>query len=386
VTLTDRTAVLDLESMLAPIDGEDPAGPDLNGDGEIEIAELRSTARGLETAKSVGERDAEVGEDAFADVRARHPNSAWLTLVDDATAFLRTRSKDVQIGLILVHAAVRAHGFTGLYDGLRAIVGLLRDYGDAVHPRDSRRRAALVNRYFFGDRPALLPACDAATIVVADIVMGGGPDRSGEQVTAALTNARLRASRDAGFVKMRTDVGRAILGSSDVDRLIAAAGPALPVTVELLRAIESELRELETIIQDPSEPVVSSRTDAITLMLDEILVVLEPNTGMPENGSGSTSSDASAGAAQSSTGAPRNEGGINSRAEAFMALERIAHWFDRNEPQSTVPYDLRRAIRRGKLTLDQLVRELMTPADQEIPRVLRDLGVHEERSRESDGG
>jgi type VI secretion system protein ImpA len=56
-------------------------------------------------------------------------------------------------------------------------------------------------------------------------------------------------------------------------------------------------------------------------------------------------------------------GAITTRAEAFQTLERVAKFFEQTEPQSFIPYSLRQIVRRGGLTLPELLTELIASDD-----------------------
>jgi predicted component of type VI protein secretion system len=73
-------------------------------------------------------------------------------------------------------------------------------------------------------------------------------------------------------------------------------------------------------------------------------------------------------------------GAIGSRAQALAALEQVARFFEKTEPQSFIPYSLRQIIRRGSLALPELLAELI--ANEEARRDLSRLtGVPDQQER-----
>ena len=52
-------------------------------------------------------------------------------------------------------------------------------------------------------------------------------------------------------------------------------------------------------------------------------------------------------------------GAINTREQAFKQLLEIAEYFRKNEPHSPVSYVLEKAVKWGKMPLDELMKELI---------------------------
>src|SRR6185436_15663590 len=101
------TAVIDIEQLLAPIAGDNPAGRDLSFSGVI--AELKELRRSDET-ENLGE---------WAPKEAKTAN--WAKLVKLASTTLESQSKDILVAAHLSEAAVHQHGMAGLRDSLRLI-------------------------------------------------------------------------------------------------------------------------------------------------------------------------------------------------------------------------------------------------------------------------
>ena len=67
-------------------------------------------------------------------------------------------------------------------------------------------------------------------------------------------------------------------------------------------------------------------------------------------------------------------GQIGNRSAAFDLLETVAKWFEIHEPQSILPSEIRKAIRRGKMSPQELYMDLITDAD--VRRQLyKDVGM-----------
>ena len=110
-----------LEELLAPIEGDIPAGPELRSSNEfaaIERAFLDADQPALMTPTGVTE---EVGDE-------------FELVVELATDFLRDQSKDLKVAVLLAVSLLRVEGYSGLATGLEVVKGLLDNFWDGLHP------------------------------------------------------------------------------------------------------------------------------------------------------------------------------------------------------------------------------------------------------------
>jgi type VI secretion system protein ImpA len=82
----------------------------------------------------------------------------------------------------------------------------------------------------------------------------------------------------------------------------------------------------------------------------------EPAEGQ-SNGSG-----AAADGAHASNGAASGSGAVTNREEALRALSKISEFFKATEPHSTIAFTLDDVVRRARLTLPELLAELLPDA------------------------
>lgn len=110
-----------LEELLAPIEGEISAGPDLRSSNEFaEVEKAFLDADQPSTLSPVG-AESEM-EEGFDEV------------VELASEFLKSQSKDLKIAIFLTASLMRVESFKGLADGLEVILGLLKEYWDTMYP------------------------------------------------------------------------------------------------------------------------------------------------------------------------------------------------------------------------------------------------------------
>src|SRR5438105_3724802 len=95
--------VLDLEALLKPISGENPAGAPVRYTG---VYDAIQEARREDDTLPMGEwqREAKTAD--------------WRAVINLCSETIGKTSKDLQIGAWLVEALVRRHGFAGLREGL----------------------------------------------------------------------------------------------------------------------------------------------------------------------------------------------------------------------------------------------------------------------------
>ena len=114
-----QPSVVDLDALLAPIEGENPSGESLRYAGTYdEIAEARRADDNLN-------QGAWQTELKYADYRK---------VIELAVPALTSRSKDLQIGAWLSEALMKQHSFAGLRDSLKLLTGLQENFWDTLYP------------------------------------------------------------------------------------------------------------------------------------------------------------------------------------------------------------------------------------------------------------
>src|ERR1700754_936410 len=110
---------LDLEKLLAPIAGDDPAGPDLAYDPQRHQIE-----QAFDTSVSI---DASGVAESAGDID-------WRVIIA-AIADQSERTKDVWLPVYLCRAGARAGQLAAVETGAQALAGLLESFWDHAHPR-----------------------------------------------------------------------------------------------------------------------------------------------------------------------------------------------------------------------------------------------------------
>ncbi len=112
-------SIIDVEKLLAPVDGESPVGADLSYDPSyMEIEQI-----------AAGKPEQQVGDTIIA---AEDPD--WKELKGRCTEAL-ARTKDLRVAMHLLVTALKMEGLTGLRDGLGLIRGILEKYWEKFYPQ-----------------------------------------------------------------------------------------------------------------------------------------------------------------------------------------------------------------------------------------------------------
>jgi type VI secretion system protein ImpA len=110
---------IDIDAVLAPIPGENPAGEDLRYSQSYE--EIKE-ARKFDDSLDMGDWKHEI------------KSADWDKVVSLSVDALSAKSKDLQIAVWLAEALILTEGFAGLAAGLKIITGLLQEYWEGLYP------------------------------------------------------------------------------------------------------------------------------------------------------------------------------------------------------------------------------------------------------------
>jgi type VI secretion system protein ImpA len=110
---------IDIEAILAPIPGDNPAGEDLRySPAYDQIKEARRADDLLDRG----------------DWQREIKTSDWDAVIATTVEALINKSKDLQMAAWLTEALVNTKGFSGLAIGFKMLTGFLRDYWEHVYP------------------------------------------------------------------------------------------------------------------------------------------------------------------------------------------------------------------------------------------------------------
>jgi type VI secretion system protein ImpA len=324
------TGTLDLDQLLSSVSEEEPAGSDLEYDplfGEMERA-----AEGKE-------------EQQFGDIIIPAEDPDWRELKKKSLE-VASKSRDLRAAVYLTQALIRTDGFDGLADGLALIKGYLDNYWESLHPQldpdDANDPTLRVNTLINICAPFDSLAGINKIPVVSSTVMGKFSYRD-----IQLANGNLQKTDSAHQDLSLDQIDAAFREASDEDNQHTL--DQITTSAETVVAIESRLNELVGVDQAPD---LSSLADLLKEIADEV----SQRCGLSTSAEASESAAAgSSQAAQPQTAAP---GEINNRDDVIKTLERIAQYYEKNEPSSPIPLLLNRAKRLVKMDFYEIVQDL----------------------------
>ncbi len=364
--------VLNLASLLEPIPGPSPAGIDLRTDPSSVspyqlIKEDRKANRQIETQID------RAGSDGVKDISP--PD--WRSLVEKATKALAEQTKDLEITAYLIEAEVRIHGFAGMRDGFRLARELVDTYWDGLYPSpgdpDIETRFAHILQ---------LNGIDSAGALIVPIAKIPFTERTGSgefsmvhhqaaKATGAITDAKARQAKIDGGAMTIEKIQRAVAETSsefyrDLMEDLEGAGREFQLFCAALSAksgYDASSANIRQALEDYKDVVRSLAQSKLAKVAKQ--APAQPVAANDEAQGG--------GAAAGSQPAPE-AGEIRTRSDALAHLLKVADFFRESEPQSVIPYALEQVVYWGKLSLPELLAELIP---DEAPRkgLFKQVGI-----------
>lgn len=362
---------MDIEALLAPLDsGELGAGTNLREDYSAtspyqRLRDARASARAEERA-----RDADGDSDG--------PEAAgWRDVLQVGEAALSAQSKDVEIAAWMTEALVRREGLSGLAQGARLMAGLCDGFWDALFPLPDEdgleaRSSPIEGLSGSGaDGTVMQPLRRLPLFRRADgSAMGLYQWDQAEQVSA-MDEERRNARYAAGAPELKTLEAEARLDRA----FLIGCGRDTQAALEAWRALET-VTEARFGSEAPSLRKVRQ-------LLERMLEVITKLGGVPtEEAEPANDAAAQAAAGAASAGGMAALGAANAlqtREAALRELDRIADYFRRTEPHSPLAYTLEEAVRRGRMSLAELLAEVLPDLEVRNAMLMR-LGMRAEET------
>jgi type VI secretion system protein ImpA len=359
---------IDLEPLLAPLDGgEQGAGVDLRLDYSAtspyqRLRDARSAARAEERA-----RDADTESEST-------PAEGWRTVLTVSQQALSTGSKDIEIATWLTEALVRLHGLPGLTAGATLLAGLCDKFWEAAFPQPDEDgmevRASPIGGLSgsSSDGTIMQPLRRLPLFRRADSTGLGVYQWEQAEHTASLPEDKRDAKYAAGAPELATLEAEARLDKAYLSTTWRDATDALQAWRELIRVVDLRLGS-----DSPS-------LRKATALLEQMVEVATRLGGAPAEAEIETIEAGHTDAvAAGPGGAASGRSGVLTREDALRDLDRIADFFRRTEPHSPLAYTLDEAVRRGRMSLAELLAEVLPDADAR-KGMLQRLGIRTEGS------
>jgi type VI secretion system protein ImpA len=333
---------IETDSLLAPVQGSDPFGPDLEYD--VDFASLERDA--------AGKQEQQIGSTI---VKAEDPD--W-PAVERAARALLARSKDLRVAVHLAKALLRTHAWGGFAAGVGALRELLANSWEGVHPRldphDGNDPTARVN--------ILANLADAVTTaaVRATPLVGSRAARRFPLREIEIANGDAPPSREGEAPSMGTIQGVA----AEMDLA------ALEETAASLVACANGLAAVEAIVGEKTGQLGVLAFGRLLVLVRRASAFVEENAALrrpadrPSNGAPAATNGVPTGATA------RASGEISSREDVIRALDRIIVYYARYEPSSPIPMLIERSKRLVAMSFVEIIKELVPDGVSQV-EVLR---------------
>lgn len=346
--------MIDIESILQPISGDNPAGPDLRL-----LAEDLTFSQVEEMRRQVDAELALSGEAKSAD---------WRGVVKLCESALREKSKDLELAAWLTEGLVRIEGFAGLTTGLELCRGLVEGFWDGLHPGWDEGEIIPAIRArplsWLGTSRDFLTAVKSVPVTAGTLGEYAWLDyEQSQRVDAAAIKADQTEFQElVGAGLITGDQWQAAVAATPRDRLAAAAAGAVASREALDR-----LRALCDERFGEDAPLFIELAD----LLDTIAVRLgqEPEAVAEAAATAAAAPAAGAAAAAAGTGGP-----IASREQAYRTLQEVADFLRRSEPHSPVAMLVERAVKWGNKDFEGIVQE-MVKSPEILNQIRETLGL-----------
>ena len=355
--------IIDIKKLLQPVSVENPAGAKLELDSSQRYRDLknaREEARRAEKKQDTGVLD---GKEITKIKKKIREN--WLKVFQLAQYILQHKSKNIVVTVWLLEALVRLHAFhndypersfAGLSEGFLLTHGLFENFWKELQQYDGQTEQETNLKLINGlnAESGLVKAIRMVPITAGEVpfatwqwknITEGGDEKDYEKL------ARSAKETSSDFYSFLINDLRQCLTEFDnfTHFMSEKVGSG--------NLHSSNIRQVLKDVQRASMHVCKE------IAGKELEVLLDKN----EHGNEQQASEASSNqenyeskvSEMPSKPSSVETGHIQNREDAFRKLLEIASYFEKNEPHSPISYTLKEVVRRGRLSLVELLGELV---------------------------
>jgi type VI secretion system protein ImpA len=357
------TVDLDIPALTSPFSEGPRGGVDLREDDDPNNAYRR--IRDARNEAREEERQSDLNGES--QVAAR---SLWRDVWENGQHYLQNNAKDLEIVAYMIEASIRLYGYRGFAASLNLTRELLTSFWGELLPTPDEeglittlRPVSRLNGDVISYPLMRVPMTDDTStgqFVVWQYNQAkqlenlSSEERDTRISSGAVTLERFHravAETSDGFyrdLQAQIQEARQALGSltSALEERVSDA------EMPNLSRFSASLQEAESVLQQIAGPRLVVKTESVS------------------GGDGGTTTTGGPGGGSSGPSA----GPLSTRSDALELLETVARWFETHEPQSLLPSEIRKAIRRGRMTPEELYVDLI--ADSDARRQLyKDVGM-----------
>lgn len=342
--------VIQLDRLLSPIAVQTPTGSDLREDSSP-TSDYQKVKASRAAARAAERNSIHDGDNHDAD---QH----WRTVIDLAPGIIASQSKDLEVASWLTEALLRHEGFIGLCAAFQLIEQMLEVFWDELYPMPDEdgletRTAPLAGLNGEGSEGVLIAPLRKVPITEAGDLdpfclwqyqQALEADRAPDEETRAERVAKL------GF------------SMADIEKAVAQSSSEF--FSGQLAAIEGAItscQNMNQLLDQHCGPELAPSLRTITDVLEECRRAIShiAQSKLAQDPESAPDMDAATSEADPASAQARMTGPIKDREQAFRQLSEISRFFLNTEPHSPVAYVLEKAVRWGRMSLDELIVELI---------------------------
>jgi type VI secretion system protein ImpA len=365
-------SIIDVDSLLAPIDGEETAaGKPVPFAVKQSMEEARKEVDPNDWAADDPQRPA---EPKYAD---------WKEVIQLAQKTLRESSKDMQLAVDLAEALTRHHGAGGLRDGLRLVRRLTEECWDRVFPMVEDGDTEFWTEKMLGIFESLdVPSKRLnfpETVRQMPMVIVRDPFNK-DHIKRSITWRewdKTGKGNNPDAVQQKEEFEKAVI-AMDAQDILGIKGDLDEAVGEVQKLMESLNGKFGA-----NAPSFSSLRGAVMDVKKQV-----------DHLAGRKGGEAAAATGDGGLVAVPGGGGVMmvpaanaaaGRAEVYRQLAVYANRLKELEPHSPIPYLIERAVQLGSMPWPELMKNLVRNSDI-ITELYREFGVKEEQPAAEGGG
>ena len=358
---------LDIDALIASFEGESPAGSDPREDASAQSLYYRLRDARAEAREAERRADGDAGD-------AGGPPQQWRSVRDLATRILRERAKDLEIAAWLTEALVREAGVVGVMAGATIIGRLVGAYWDrGLFPTPDEDGVATLLAPVAGLNGASADGTLAQAI--RKQAMFVGPDGGELTFWQYFQAEEVEGIGDAVRKKARLDAGVPPFATVERDARAAGATHFGQLRGSLDQAIQAWDGMAQTLDEKAgADAPATGRVRELLLKLLDAVMRFAPARATAEVEEATAPEATAAGAEPAGVAALPVATRAVTREDMLRELGKIADFFRKSEPQSPLPLTLDDAIRRARLSWQELLEEVVANEEARNAMLLQ-LGI-----------
>jgi type VI secretion system protein ImpA len=343
-------ATIDIDALLLPIPGDDPAGDPLPGPTREKIKTYR---------EEFDPADLHPDDPLRNDPTVQKKEANWQGVIDLGEETLKSVSKSLLMAVRMTEALTMKHGFPGARDGFRLLRRLSEVCWDRMQPKieelDDLVNWADTFAWLDDDKGsgAYAIKLKAVPVLVSgstriSVIAYKGHGRQSAEVTMEQVSALARAADPRQCQAMLDEITETI---DEVNRL--------------RNVLEDKMEKRADVFDEKMGTVGDKKRDKLAPSFAKIGESLEECRTLAQ-GIVQQSAEAGGGASADVEGAaagPAAGGAATTREGAYRQLEAAANALARVEPHSPVPYLVKRAVQLKNVKFPDLVEQLTKDAN-----------------------